>query len=84
MYLTRAPSILFSTLKHTWNYAVKGQAERQFIHKRLILFDRQYCLELDLQLQRFYWELGRQQQTWPVTLSALVGCLMERMTLFCF
>ena len=71
MYLKRAPMILFQMLTRQLNYPLKlKHHERQFIYDRLTLFDRQYCVELELKLQQSLLTAGLQQQCWPVSVSA--------------
>lgn len=68
MYLKRSPTILFQILKPKLNLPLKRADERQFIHHRLTLFDRHYCLEVDLKLQQSYLDIGLEQQRWPVSI----------------
>ena len=53
-------------LKQKLNYTLKSKNERQFIYRRLSLFDQLYCLEVDLKLQQSYLETGLQEHRWPV------------------
>ena len=70
MYLKRAPMILFQMLTRQLNYPFKlKHHERQFIHDRLTLFDRQYCVESELKLQQSLLTAGLQRQCWPVSVS---------------
>lgn len=66
MYLKRSSSILVQMLRQKFNYALESKNERQFICRRLGLFDQVYCLEVDLKLQQSYLETGLHEHRWPV------------------
>ncbi|CAF4397069.1 unnamed protein product, partial [Rotaria magnacalcarata] len=65
MYLKRSPKILIKMLSKTLNYTFKEKADERFIVARLDLFDRFYCLRIDLQLWESYLDIGLQQHLWP-------------------
>ena len=67
MYLKRSSFLLFQMLSQRLNYRIKKKDEQQFIHTRLELFDRYYCLEVDLQLWQSYLNIGLERQQWPVS-----------------
>ncbi|CAF5005094.1 unnamed protein product, partial [Rotaria magnacalcarata] len=51
--------------RKTLNYTFKEKADERFIVARLDLFDRFYCLRIDLQLWESYLDIGLQQHLWP-------------------
>ncbi|CAM4898202.1 unnamed protein product [Rotaria socialis] len=61
MYLKRSPKILIKMLSRTLNYTFKEKADERFIFVHLDLFDRFYCLRIDLQLWESYLDIGLQQ-----------------------
>ncbi|CAF4454554.1 unnamed protein product, partial [Rotaria magnacalcarata] len=65
MYLKRSSKILIKMLSKTLNYTFKEKADERFIVARLDLFDRFYCLRIDLQLWESYLDIGLQQHLWP-------------------
>ncbi|CAF4964543.1 unnamed protein product, partial [Rotaria socialis] len=65
MYLKRSPKILIKMLSKTLNYTFKEKADERFIVARLDLFDRFYCLRIDLQVWESYLDIGLQQHLWP-------------------
>jgi hypothetical protein len=67
MYLKRSTTILFQMLKKTFNCSFKTREEKDFIHRRITLFDQYYCFEVHLQLWQSYLEVGREKHLWPVS-----------------
>ena len=58
MYLERSSSVLFQILSKKLNYPFKKKDEQKFIYTRLDLLDQHNCLEVDLQLQQSYLDIG--------------------------
>ena len=68
-YLMKKPQLLFQMLRLHLNYPFKGKQQRQFIHRRLHLHDRQYRLDLHRHLWQSYREWGANHEMWPVSPS---------------
>ncbi|CAF4504434.1 unnamed protein product, partial [Rotaria socialis] len=71
-YLKMPKKLLFRSLRLQLNHPLKKLKERQFILSRLSLWDRQYCLQLDLKLYQYYLSEGKNQKMWPEYLRKLV------------
>jgi hypothetical protein len=66
-YLKRLPRLLIQTLGRQLNQPLKTKSEHRFIYSRLKLLDLQYCLNLHESLWHSYFNLGCEQQQWPVS-----------------
>ena len=71
MYLKVHPNLLFRSLHVHLNYTIKKKKDRQFLHHRLQLFDKQCRLDHQKELWQSYFILGSEQQLWPVSFHSL-------------
>jgi hypothetical protein len=56
----------------------KKAAEQRFVLSRLKIVDQQFCLEQIRYLYQTYFDLGLQQQVWPVSLSIIPLTFIHR------
>lgn len=68
-YFIKKPQLLFQMLRLHLNHPLKSKQQRQFIHRRLHLHDRQYRLDLHRHLWQSYREWGANHEMWPVSPS---------------
>jgi hypothetical protein len=61
--------LLLHSLHLQLNCALKKKKEQHFILSRLKTIDQQFCLEQIRSLHQTYFDLGLQQQLWPVSFS---------------
>ena len=66
MYLKVLPKMLMQSLRQHLNRPLKKKFVQEFIHLRLQLLDRYFCLDLNRHLWQSYLDIGSQQQLWPV------------------
>ncbi|CAF3813930.1 unnamed protein product [Rotaria sordida] len=65
LFLTQPSSKLFRILKKRLNYSLRKPNRKEFIYKRLNLFDQQYYLEIEQRLWQSYLDIGLKEQMWP-------------------
>lgn len=70
-YCKLVPNLFFQTLRLYIHHSLKKKKEKQYVHKRLQLLDRQYRLELHRNLWQSYLTLGSQHQLWAVSIRLL-------------
>ncbi|CAF1427824.1 unnamed protein product [Rotaria sordida] len=64
-YLTKAPNLLFKSLRLQLKHKLNTKKQQKFIYCRLQLFDQQQRLDIYRNLWHSYLTLGSQHQIWP-------------------
>jgi hypothetical protein len=82
-YLKMPRRLLLHSLHLQLNCPLKkNKKEQRFVLSRLKLVDQQFCLEQIRYLYQTYFDLGLQQQVWPVSFSIITSIVMPIMASF--
>ena len=87
-YLKMPRRLLLHSLHLQLNCPLKKKKEQRFILSRLKIIDQQFCLEQIRYLYQTYFDLGLQQQVWPVSFNIILlyvhasNCFILRMIFF--
>ena len=79
MYLIRSPMAIIKMLTNIINCNFKKKEEQLFIYHRLDLLDKDYYLQVHLQLWQSYFDIGIQQHRWPVSFFFFLMSLLRIM-----
>ncbi|CAF2130690.1 unnamed protein product, partial [Rotaria magnacalcarata] len=69
-YLKRPSRLLIQALGRQLNHPLKAKSEHKFNYSRLKLLDLQFCLNVHQSLWQSYFDLGYEQNQWPLNLQA--------------
>jgi hypothetical protein len=74
--------LLLHSLHLQLNCSLKKKKEQRFVLSRLTIVDQQFCLKQIRYLYQTYFDLGLQQQVWPVSFSIITSIFMPLIASF--
>jgi hypothetical protein len=72
-YLRMPRKLLLHSLRLQLKYSLKKKKEQKFILSRLVIIDRQFCLEQICYLYQTFFDQGAQHQIWPVSFNLVLS-----------